>query len=144
MTASTSKPDQPAAIEIPSKPQRIKLTQDIDFFALFKRIERAFETCYLLESLGEDGHMARHHAIGFDPVMTIAAIDRSTLAITDNKTAETILTSYYAASPRSTLLRATKAADWLVIWVMTVLISLSQVSTPKPVMISNPLNLACI
>ncbi|MGP5494641.1 anthranilate synthase component I family protein [Psychrobacter celer] len=79
----------PAAIEIPSKPKRIKLTQDIDFFALFKRIERAFETCYLLESLGEDGHMARHHAIGFDPVMTIAAIDRTTLAITDNQTAKT-------------------------------------------------------
>ena len=96
MTASTSKPDQPAAIEIPSKPQRIKLTQDIDFFALFKRIEHAFETCYLLESLGEDGHMARHHAIGFDPVMTIAAIDRTTLAITDNKTAEQIiLINYY-------------------------------------------------
>src|SRR5690606_40339304 len=97
MTASTSKPDQPAAIEIPSKPQRIKLTQDIDFFALFKRIEHAFETCYLLESLGEDGHMARHHAIGFDPVMTIAAIDRSTLAITDNKTAET--THYQTDNP---------------------------------------------
>ena len=97
MTASTSKPDQPAAIEIPSKPQRIKLTQDIDFFALFKRIEHAFETCYLLESLGEDGHMARHHAIGFDPVMTIAAIDRTTLAITDNKTAET--THYQTDNP---------------------------------------------
>ncbi|WP_201560382.1 anthranilate synthase component I family protein [Psychrobacter sp. NC44] len=89
MTSPNSNPEQPAAIDIPSKPQRIKLTQDIDFFALFKRIERAFETCYLLESLGEDGHMARHHAIGFDPVMTIAAIDRTTLAITDNKTAET-------------------------------------------------------
>ncbi|WP_457857316.1 anthranilate synthase component I family protein [Psychrobacter pulmonis] len=97
MTASTSKPDQLAAIEIPSKPQRIKLTQDIDFFALFKRIEHAFETCYLLESLGEDGHMARHHAIGFDPVMTIAAIDRTTLAITDNKTAET--THYQTDNP---------------------------------------------
>ena len=97
MTASLSTFKQPAAIEIPSKPQRIKLTQDIDFFALFKRIERAFETCYLLESLGEDGHMARHHAIGFDPVMTIAAIDRTTLAITDNKTAET--THYQTDNP---------------------------------------------
>ena len=102
MTSPTSKPDQPAAIDIPSKPQRIKLTQDIDFFALFKRIERAFETCYLLESLGEDGHMARHHAIGFDPIMTIAAIDRTTLAITDNKTAET---SHYQTDNPYQLLR---------------------------------------
>ena len=102
MTSATSKPNQPAAIDIPSKPQRIKLTQDIDFFALFKRIERAFETCYLLESLGEDGHMARHHAIGFDPVMTIAALDRTTLAITDNKTAET---SHYQTDNPYELLR---------------------------------------
>ncbi|WP_201624855.1 anthranilate synthase component I family protein [Psychrobacter immobilis] len=102
MTSATFKPNQPAAIDIPSKPQRIKLTQDIDFFALFKRIERAFETCYLLESLGEDGHMARHHAIGFDPVMTIAALDRTTLAITDNKTAET---SHYQTDNPYELLR---------------------------------------
>ncbi|MGO1475160.1 MAG: anthranilate synthase component I family protein [Psychrobacter sp.] len=89
MTSPTPQYDQPAAIDIPSKPQRIKLTQDIDFLALFKRIERAFDTCYLLESLGEDSHMSRHHAIGFDPVMTITAIDRTILAITDNKTAKT-------------------------------------------------------
>ena len=89
MTSSTHQHTQPAPIDIPSKPKRIKLTQDIDFFALFKRIERAFDTCYLLESLGEDSHISRHHAIGFDPVMTIAALDRTTLAITDNKTAQT-------------------------------------------------------
>jgi len=89
MTSLTTQHDQPALIDIPSKPQRIKLTQDIDFFALFKRIEGAFDTCYLLESLGEESHISRHHAIGFDPVMTIAALDRTTLAITDNKSAET-------------------------------------------------------
>ena len=103
MTASTPIHTQPAPIDIPSKPQRIKLTQDIDFFALFKRIERAFDTCYLLESLGEDSHISRHHAIGFDPVTTIAAIDRNTLAITDNKAAET--TRYQTDNPYQ-LLRA--------------------------------------
>jgi len=103
MTASTPIHTQPAPINIPSKPQRIKLTQDIDFFALFKRIESAFDTCYLLESLGEDSHISRHHAIGFDPVTTIAAIDRNTLAITDNRTAET--TCYQTDNPYQ-LLRA--------------------------------------
>ncbi len=149
MTASTSKPDQPAAIEIPSKPQRIKLTQDIDFFALFKRIEHAFETCYLLESLGEDGHMARHHAIGFDPVMTIAAIDRTTLAITDNKPPKL---HYQTDNPYQLLRSITpqhviardQSGGLLATWLMTVSIFLSQVSTPKPVMISNPSNLVCI
>ncbi|MDX2373947.1 anthranilate synthase component I family protein [Psychrobacter sp. PP-21] len=97
MTSSTLAQTQPAPIDIPSKPKRIKLTQDIDFFALFKRIESAFDTCYLLESLGEDSHISRHHAIGFDPVTTIAALDRHTLAITDNKTATT--TKYQTDNP---------------------------------------------
>lgn len=97
MTSSTQLHVQPPLIEIPSKPQRIKLTQDIDFFTLFKRIEAAFDTCYLLESLGEESHISRHHAIGFDPVMTITALDRSTLAITDNKTAQS--TRYQTDNP---------------------------------------------
>ncbi|WP_372887924.1 chorismate-binding protein, partial [Psychrobacter sp.] len=102
MTSSTRTQTKPTPIDIPSKPQRIKLTQDIDFFALFKRIESAFDTCYLLESLGEDSHISRHHAIGFDPVTTIAALDRNTLAITDNKTAET---SHYQTDNPYQLLR---------------------------------------
>jgi len=105
MSSFHATPVQPALIDIPSKPQRIKLTQDIDFFALFKRIEREFDICYLLESLGEDSHISRHHAIGFDPIMTIAAIDRTTLAITDNKTAET--THYQTDNPYELLRKIT-------------------------------------
>lgn len=105
MSSFHATPVQPALIDIPSKPQRIKLTQDIDFFALFKRIEREFDTCYLLESLGEDSHISRHHAIGFDPIMTIAAIDRTTLAITDNKTAQT--THYQTDNPYELLRKIT-------------------------------------
>lgn len=81
--------EQPSMIDIPSKPVRIKLTEDIDFFELFKRIEAEFDTCYLLESLGAEGHMSRHHAIGFSPAMTVAALDRNTLSITDNISGET-------------------------------------------------------
>ncbi|WP_201511119.1 anthranilate synthase component I family protein [Psychrobacter alimentarius] len=105
MSSFHATPVQPALIDIPSKPQRIKLTQDIDFFALFKRIEHEFDTCYLLESLGEDSHISRHHAIGFDPIMTIAAIDRTTLAITDNKTAQT--THYQTDNPYELLRKIT-------------------------------------
>lgn len=105
MSSFHATPVQPAPIDIPSKPQRIKLTQDIDFFALFKRIEREFDICYLLESLGEDSHISRHHAIGFDPIMTITAIDRTTLAITDNKTAET--THYQTDNPYELLRKIT-------------------------------------
>ncbi len=88
---------QPPKIQIPSKPNLIKLTQDIDFFDLFKRIEAKFETCFLLESLGAESHMSRHHAIGFDPAQTIFAKDRYTLSITDNRTGVT--TDYPCDNP---------------------------------------------
>lgn len=80
---------KPAKIELPSKPNLIKLAQDIDFFELFKRIEQQYDICFLLESLGEDSHISRHHAIGFAPTQTIFAKDRHTLAITHNDTGKT-------------------------------------------------------
>ena len=73
-------------IDIPSKPTLIKLTEDIDFFALFKRIEAKFDICYLLESLGEESHISRHHAIGFDPTMTLVATDKTTLTVNNHRT----------------------------------------------------------
>jgi anthranilate synthase component I len=39
----------------------------LGFFELFGRIERQFETCFLLESLGEQGYDSRYSVIGFDP-----------------------------------------------------------------------------
>lgn len=89
--------DTPSPIQIPSKPVRIKLTEDINFFELFKRIEAEFETCYLLESLGAESHMSRHHAIGFAPAMTIAAPERHTLRITNNTTG--VSTDYKTDNP---------------------------------------------
>lgn len=96
---------EPSPIKIPSKPIRIKLTQDIDFFELFKRIEANFDTCYLLESLGEDSHMSRHHAIGFDPVLTISAIDRETLMIANHRTNEFL--EYQSENPYQLLRKIT-------------------------------------
>ena len=97
-STSNDKPThKPAPIDIPSKPIRIKLTEDIDFFELFKRIEVKFATCYLLESLGEESHISRHHAIGFVPVITISATDRHTLAITNHGSGTT--TTYQADNP---------------------------------------------
>ncbi len=52
---------------IPRKAQYIKLTLDTDFFSLFKRIEQHYDTCFLLESLGEESHMSRYSIIGFEP-----------------------------------------------------------------------------
>jgi anthranilate synthase component 1 len=58
---------QPKPFELPRKPHYVKLAADCDFFQLFRKIEKQFDTCYMLESLGEDSHIARHSIIGFDP-----------------------------------------------------------------------------
>ncbi len=59
--------DTPQPFTLPRKPHYVKLAADCDFFQLFKKIEKQFDTCYMLESLGEDSHIARHSIIGFDP-----------------------------------------------------------------------------
>ncbi|MCC8345407.1 anthranilate synthase component I family protein [Pseudomonas stutzeri] len=54
-------------ISLPSKPKYLKLTEDIDFFELFKKIENEYKTCFLFESLADDDYHSRYHIIGFDP-----------------------------------------------------------------------------
>lgn len=55
------------AFELPRKPQYVKVADQCDFFELFKKIEKRYDNCFMLESLGEDSHIARHTIIGFDP-----------------------------------------------------------------------------
>ena len=76
-------------IELPGKPHYIKLAEDYEFFQLFRSIENQYDVCFLLESLGEESYISRHHIIGFDPAQTIFAKDRNTLCVTDNKTGKT-------------------------------------------------------
>lgn len=64
---------KPNKIRLPRKPQYVKIAEDCDFFELFKKIEKSYDNCFLLESLGEDSHMARHSLIGFDPQKIIYA-----------------------------------------------------------------------
>jgi len=45
----------------------------LDFFALFQKVEKKFDTCFLLESLGENAKDARYSVIGFDPATVISA-----------------------------------------------------------------------
>ena len=63
----------PQPFTLSRKPHYVTLAADCDFFALFQKIERHFDTCYMLESLGEDSHIARHSIIGFDPEYTLYA-----------------------------------------------------------------------
>jgi len=64
---------RPAKIELPRKPKYVALAADIDFFELFKKIEKRFETCFMLESLGEESYISRYSIIGFDPEQQIWA-----------------------------------------------------------------------
>lgn len=84
-------------IQLPSKAKYLKLTEDFDFFQLFRSIEKKYTTCFLLESLGEESYASRHHIIGFDPVKTIYATNYHTLCVKDNKTG--IIESYQSENP---------------------------------------------
>ena len=60
-------------IEISQKPTYLKIAEGVNFFELFKKIERRYDTCFMFESLGEDGKFSRYSIIGFEPVNKISA-----------------------------------------------------------------------
>ncbi|NRP09942.1 Aminodeoxychorismate synthase component 1 [Marinobacterium sp. xm-a-121] len=75
---------KPAKIKLPRKPQYVKMAADIDFFQLFKKIEKRFDNCVMLESLGEESYISRHSIIGFDPEQILWA-DEGYLHIEDRQ-----------------------------------------------------------
>ena len=66
---------QPSPITLPRKPHYVTLAADRDFFGLFKKIEKRFENCFILESLGEESHISRYSIIGFDPEQVLWATE---------------------------------------------------------------------
>ena len=86
---------KPAKIELPRKPQYVKMAADIDFFQLFKKIEKRFDNCVMLESLGEESYISRHSIIGFDPEQILWA-DEGYLHIEDR---QGIRESYASENP---------------------------------------------
>jgi anthranilate synthase component I len=88
--------------ELPAKPTYVEFATDLDFFSLFGRIENHFETCFLLESMGEQGYDARYSVIGFNPDRMYVAQGRH-ITVTGNGTSETIETPNAYAYLRSAL-----------------------------------------
>lgn len=80
-------------IHIGQKPTYLKFAQDVDFYTLFEKIEQVYDTCFLFESLGEEGRLSRYSIIGFDPAHIIGAKGKE-LSI-DNKT-YTVENPYFA------------------------------------------------
>ncbi|MBI5123597.1 anthranilate synthase component I family protein [Candidatus Roizmanbacteria bacterium] len=60
-------------IKINKKPTYIKFAEAVDFFELFQKVEQSFDTCFIYESLGEEGKFARFSIMGFDPEHIISA-----------------------------------------------------------------------
>ena len=54
-------------IQLGQKPTYVKFAEDVDFLDLFKKIERHSESCFIFESLGEEGKFSRYSILGFDP-----------------------------------------------------------------------------
>lgn len=78
---------KPERIALPRKPHYVTLTADCDFFALFKKIEKRFDNCFMLESLGEESFISRHSIIGFDPEKVLWA-QGNTLFIEDKNSGQ--------------------------------------------------------
>ncbi len=81
-------------IKLLQKPTYVKFGEDLDFFALFQKIEQEFETCFIFESLGEEGKFSRYSIIGFDPAHIVSAKGKN--LVFDGK-------SYAVENPYSTL-----------------------------------------
>ncbi|PIZ94395.1 MAG: anthranilate synthase component I [Candidatus Magasanikbacteria bacterium CG_4_10_14_0_2_um_filter_37_12] len=62
-------------IKISQKANYIPFAVDVDFFELFKKIQRRFDTCFFFESLGGENGSSRYSLIGFDPEHIIRARD---------------------------------------------------------------------
>ncbi|MDO8561334.1 MAG: anthranilate synthase component I family protein [bacterium] len=80
-------------IKILQKPTHTKIAEGVDFFELFKKIERRFETCFIFESLGEEGKFSRYSIIGFDPSHLVSA--RKNVLTVDGKSYK-VANPYYA------------------------------------------------
>jgi anthranilate synthase component I len=65
--------DQLPKIKLGQKPTYKKMAEDVNFFELFQKVEQEFSSCFIFESLGEEGKFARYSIIGFDPVHLISA-----------------------------------------------------------------------
>ncbi len=65
--------EKPQPIRLPRKPHYVTITGSCDYFELFKKVEKRFDNCFILESLGEESYVARHTLIGFDPEQQLFA-----------------------------------------------------------------------
>lgn len=66
-------------IKLGQKPTYIKFAKDVDFLGLFGVVEQEFDTCFLFESLGEQGRLSRYSIMGFDPKHIIRSRDKTLL-----------------------------------------------------------------
>lgn len=79
-------------INLSQKPTYVSFAKDIDFYGLFKKIEQVFDTCFIFESLGEEGKFSRYSIIGFKPKHIISS--RSNTLFFDDK-AYTVKNPYF-------------------------------------------------
>lgn len=75
---------------LPRKPQYLKVADQCDFFELFKKVEKRYDNCFMLESLGEDSHVARHTIMGFDPEKILVANGQELTIIERDGTSTTL------------------------------------------------------
>lgn len=92
-------------ISIGKKPHYRKVADDIDFFELYKKIERRFDTSFIFESLGEEGRFARYSIIGFDPKHIVTGNNKDFTVDATTYTVENPYTALRSIMPEQTIAR---------------------------------------
>lgn len=80
-------------LKISQKPTFIRLGENVDFYGLFESINQQFDTCFIFESLGEEGKFSRYSIIGFDPTHIISAKGNT---LTIDKKIYSVVNPYFA------------------------------------------------
>ena len=71
-------------LKITGKPKYKKLSEDYDFFQLFKKLKKNIKPVFFSNHLGEESNISRYHILGFDPKYIITC-DKNHLIIFDEK-----------------------------------------------------------
>lgn len=71
-------------IKLNKKPTYLKIAEGLELFEVFTKIEKQYDNCFILESLGEQNSLSRYSIVGFDPAHIISARGK-TLYFDDKK-----------------------------------------------------------
>ncbi len=94
----------PPKITLPQKPHTQNITFDQPIYDVFKKLEGAYEACFLLESL-TDGSDSRYTILGFAPESIVSGNEKTLTVDSKNYNVENPYQALRAMMPQNVLMR---------------------------------------